>query len=248
MRTFIICRWPVVYFASSTATAHELYTTFWECVDQLDEVGFTIDYIMLDGASTNRSFMNMLMDCPRDRKYMFPNDFYERHYICAIQDIMHVLKKIRNNLESSAIENQCKVGRYRVLNDIPVLWEHWEECLNFNFQNGFAIHLKLSEEHISLTPASKMRNHLAIQVLDKDMLFLMKSYQRTLKEPERLSSSVSLLEKTAELTSIFCDQNRPISSVSDERLKSLESVLRFFSILGKQKYLIHIVTRQRSIL
>ena len=218
-----------MYFGSSTATSHELYTTFWECVDQLDEVGFTVDYVMLDGASTNRAFMKMLMDSPRDRKYMFPNVFYQKHSICAIQDIMHVLKKVRNNLESSCSENRSKAGRYLVLNEVSVLWEHWQECFNFNFQNGFAIHRKLTEEHMALTPASKMRNHLAIQVLDKDMLFLMKSYQSTLQDPERLSSSVAILENTAELTSMFCDHNRPISSLSDERLKSLETILSFFN-------------------
>jgi hypothetical protein len=223
-----------VYFGSSTAVAHELYTTFWECVDRLDEIGFTVDYVMLDGASTNRSFMKMLMDNPRDKKYMFSDVFFAKHSICAIQDIMHVFKKIRNNLESSCLDNQSKAGRYLVLNGVPVLWEHWQECLNFNFQNGFAIHRKLTEEHISLTPASKMRNHLALQVLDKDMLYLMKSYQKTLQDPDRLSSTVALLEKTSELTSIFCDHNRPISTLSDERLRSLETILNFFNTWEEQ--------------
>lgn len=39
-----------------------------------------------------------------------------------------------------------------------------------------------------------MRNKLAVDVLSKDMLFLMKSYQQTLEEPEILASSVALLE------------------------------------------------------
>jgi hypothetical protein len=38
-----------------------------------------------------------------------------------------------------------------------------------------------------------MRNQLAIDVLDKNMLFLMKSYQATLQDPERLSSAISSL-------------------------------------------------------
>jgi hypothetical protein len=54
---------------------------------------------------------------------------------------------------------------------------YWIECFNFNFQNGFGIHKKLTEDHFTLTPASKMRNQLAIDVLDKNMLFLMKSYR-----------------------------------------------------------------------
>lgn len=99
---------------------------------------------------------------------------------CALSK-MHVFKKIRNNIESS----KC------------IVWEHWEECFKFNFQNGFSIHNKLTEEHINLTPSSKMRNELAIQVLNKDMLYLMKAYQATLHNPQNLASSIELLENTS---------------------------------------------------
>jgi hypothetical protein len=201
----------VVYFGSSTAKAHELYTTFWQCVDKVDEHGFTVDYVMLDGASTNRSFMNMLMANPREKNFMFPDVFDYTHSMCFIQDIMHCLKKVRNNLESSRTENSQHGGRYLVLNDHPIIWEHWMECFQFNFQNGFSIHRRLTDEHINLTPASKMRNHLALHVLDKDMLYLMKRYQSTLSDPQSLSSSVSLLEQTSEIVEIFTDKNRPIN-------------------------------------
>jgi hypothetical protein len=123
----------VVYFASSTATAYELFTIFWDCVDKLDEMGFTVDYVMMDGASTNRSFTNMLMSNPREMKFVFHDVFNYRHEICAIQDIMHCLKKIRNNIESSASINVNNTGRYLTINDVPVLWDHWKECFDFNF-------------------------------------------------------------------------------------------------------------------
>lgn len=96
-------RWPVVYFASCNAKAHELYTTFWECVDKLDEFGFTTDYVMLDGASTNRAFLNMLMVNPRESNFVFPDIYFHRHSICAIQDIMHVLKKIETILNQALV-------------------------------------------------------------------------------------------------------------------------------------------------
>jgi hypothetical protein len=226
---FLSHRWPVVYFGSNTATAHELYTTFWDCVDKLDEHGFCVDYLMLDGASTNRSFTSMLMKDPRKAKYVFHDVFDHTHSICAIQDIMHCLKKVRNNIESSTLEHSKDKGRYLIIKDVPVVWDHWRECFNFNFQNGFAIHRKLTDEHINLTPASKMRNHLAIQVLDNDMLYLMKMYQSTLADPERLSSSILLLEKTSQVASIFSDKNRPISTLTDDRLTVLKDVLGFFN-------------------
>ncbi|KAK3091497.1 hypothetical protein FSP39_020263 [Pinctada imbricata] len=53
-------RWPVVYFGANPATAHQLYTTFWKCVEVLGDMNITVDYVMTDGASTNRSFATML--------------------------------------------------------------------------------------------------------------------------------------------------------------------------------------------
>ena len=45
-------------------------------------------------------------------------------------------------------------------------------------QSKTSIHLhdKLTEAHFNLDPAQKMRNHLAKEVLDKQMHYLMASY------------------------------------------------------------------------
>ena len=184
---------------------------------------------MLDGASTNRSFMNIVLDNPREQKFVFQDIYNRDHCICVIQDTMHVLKKVRNNIAASTSENRKQTGKYLILNSKPVLWDHWIECFQFNFQSGFSIHKKLTEEHIELTPASKMRNSLAIHVLNKDMLYLMKTFQSTLEDPQRLASSVQVLENTSVVTDMFCDNNRPLSSLSDERFDSLKDVLLFFN-------------------
>jgi hypothetical protein len=99
---------------------------------------------------------------------------------------MHVLKRVRNNIESSKMENITKRDRYLLLNGCSIVWDHWIECYHFNLQNGFGIHHKLTDEQFTLTPASKMRNQLAIEVLDRNMLYLMKIYQTALQDPERL--------------------------------------------------------------
>ena len=57
-----------------------------------------------------------------------------------------------------------------------VLWSMWVDALQWDSGNAVAIHYKLSKEHIHLTNASKMRNHLAEEVLNKDMLRLMTAY------------------------------------------------------------------------
>ena len=56
-----------------------------------------------------------------------------------------------------------------------ILWDHFVQA--FNFDQGectMSIHNKLTADHFELNPASKMRNHLAEDVLDKNMLYLMK--------------------------------------------------------------------------
>ena len=222
-------RWPVAYFGSNPATTHQLFINFWELVDALDEHDFVVDYVMFDGASTNRSFMNMLLNDNAKALDFTAKDIYNSdHKIFVIQDVKHVIKKIRNNLEASREKNKGVPGRYLILNGKPVVWDHIEEAINFNTQLGFRIHRHLTREHVDLTSANKMRNKLAEQVLDKDMLFLMKSYQTSIDNPERLSSTIAVLENTSVLVEIFRDR-RSISESSDGRIQQLEQVLQFFN-------------------
>lgn len=74
-----------------------------------------------------------------------------------------------------------------------------------------------------VTPVSKMRNHLASDVLSKEMLYLMQCYQNTLDNPAKLASTVELLENTSILVDIFLDK-RPITSLQDNRLNKLKEV------------------------
>lgn len=222
-------RWPVAYYRSNPATAHQLYTTFWKCVDELGERGFTIDYVMLDGTSTNRTFTGMLFDGhPAESYWKFHDVFDVHHQICTILDIMHCMKKLRNNIKSSKGEHKAAPGRYLTLNERPIIWDHWQGCLRFNCQSGFRIHRRLTKEHLELTPASKTRNKLATDVLGKDMLYLMKAYQQTLENPEFLASSIELLEHTSVLIDVFCNRNRPISNLTDPRLAEIRKASQFF--------------------
>ena len=153
-------RWPVAYYASETASAFQIYNSF--C--------FTVDYVNMDGASTNRLFMHMLSEDMWKSNFLVSDIFERDHQICILQDIKHVLKKIRNNLESSRLENKSKPGCCLINYSVPIVRSHWEEAYKFNIQDGFPIHPKLTEEHIVLTPVSKMRNSLATDVLNGEML------------------------------------------------------------------------------
>ena len=122
-------RWLVAYFGSSTATAYQINTLFWEAVDVLGQYGFIVDYCTLDGATTNRAFMKMLLS----REQIASNDFTATdiynpcHKIIIMQDVKHVLKKIRNSIYSSRIANVNKTeisSRYILLDNQPMFSKH----------------------------------------------------------------------------------------------------------------------------
>ncbi|VDI20706.1 Hypothetical predicted protein [Mytilus galloprovincialis] len=228
-------RWPVAYFGSDTACAYQIYNYFWDVVAKLNENGFIVDYVNMDGATTNRLFMNMLSNSGnlREENFIVSDIFQKDHKICLIQDVKHVIKKIRNSLLVSKSENKSKPGRYILMNSTPIVWEHWESAYKYNIQDGFPIHKNLTNDHIEVTPVSKMRNHLAADVLNTDMLYLMKCYQSTLENPESLASTVEILENSSIIVDFFLDK-RPINNLQDPRLQKLKNVLLFFNKWEKE--------------
>lgn len=72
-----------------------------------------------------------------------------------------------------------------------------------------------------------MRNQLAEEVLNKQMLHLMLTYAETLKDSAYLSSTIALLQHTSTLIANFRDP-RPITDLSDVRLKENMAALQWF--------------------
>ena len=83
---------------------------------------------------------------------MNKNIYDSRQTIFIIQDLKHIIKKIRNNFESSLAEHKSSPARDLICKGTCNLWEHWERL-----QRGLRIHYKLTKEHIELTGANKMR-------------------------------------------------------------------------------------------
>lgn len=76
-----------------------------------------------------------------------------------------------------------------------ILWSQLVEAYNFD-QSSTSIHIheKLTEQHFHLDPADKMRNHLAEDVLDKRMLYLMQVNQNefNVRPPSANASQLQL--------------------------------------------------------
>lgn len=221
-------RWPVAYFGTNTATAYQLYHVFWKAVDLLGDKGFTVEYCNLDGASTNRAFTNMhFSGDQRDCMYTVKDPFDPDHKIVFIQDIKHVFKKIRNSLYASKLQNRETNKRHLVIQGESVVWDAWEAAEELNRNYILRIHKNLTRDHVTLSTSLKMRNNLAMQVLDTDMLNLMKEYSASVKNS--LKNTVELLSHTSKLVEIFSDKNRPIVSKADVRLAEINKCLDFFN-------------------
>jgi len=91
-------------------------------------------------------------------------------------DIKHVIKRIRNNISKSD-EKECNTKELKMNNYI--FWSHLINAYTCKWDNdnAFQLHHKLKDEHFYLNSQLKMRNKLAGDVLDENMLILMKSFQ-----------------------------------------------------------------------
>ena len=52
----------------------------------------------------------------------------------------------------------------------PILWSMWENLYRWSCHEAISIAHQLTNDHIHLTTSLKMRNHLAEQVLNSDIL------------------------------------------------------------------------------
>ena len=73
-----------------------------------------------------------------------------------------------------------------------------------------------------------MRNHLARQVLDHEMLHLMEEYQKSMSNgTEELGGTIDFIKNTSILMNVFSD-SRPITTITDAKLDELSAVHTWF--------------------
>lgn len=57
-----------------------------------------------------------------------------------------------------------------------ITWQQWIDAYQWDQKNSLPFHHRLTVKHFELGYATRMRNHLAQQVLNKDMLNLVKVF------------------------------------------------------------------------
>ncbi|KAH3797501.1 hypothetical protein DPMN_151082 [Dreissena polymorpha] len=72
-----------------------------------------------------------------------------------------------------------------------------------------------------------MRNHLAEEVLNRDMLNLFNEYRKSLTDGRELDGAIQFIGLTSSMIEIFKD-TRPIVSIEDYRLKDLKDIYEWF--------------------
>lgn len=61
----------------------------------------------------------------------------------------------------------------------PIQWQMFQDSYTWEKKNALHIHNRLTNEHLYPSQQSKMRNHIAEEVLDEEMLHPFLEYQST---------------------------------------------------------------------
>ena len=124
-------RFPLAHFPTTQASASEIYLIFFKAVKMLGLFGFSVRYLSLDGAQTNRDLMKMLLRENVSKTMTFNNVFDDKlSQICVIMDYSHAMKKIRNNISKSGTSLSHK--RHLQLDSNSILWEHWYKAYQWD--------------------------------------------------------------------------------------------------------------------
>jgi hypothetical protein len=227
-------RFPFAHFITDGIQAPELHTLFWQAVDKLQTFGFNAVYVSMDGAQSNRTFMKYNLG-QNSKTFISPSPCSLGHMI-FIMDVSHVIKKIRNNTIKSGIQK----GATRLLtlpSQYTIQWQMFTDCFLWDKQNAFQLHKKLTNEHLFPSTQSKMRNKLAEDILDSEMLHMMQVYQIHLGEKGSvLTGAIEFLQNTSKLIDIF-HSRKPVKSMADERLIELQTINDWFLKWESSPYL-----------
>ena len=145
-----------------------------------------------------------------------------------MMDISHVIKKIRNNVLKSGV-TKSSTRNLTLPNKNIIQWEMWVNAYKWDQQDALQLHRKLTNEHIFLSQQGKMRNHLAEEVLNHEMLNLMLEYKASLaNQGDILNGAIEFLRNTSQMINFF-HSPKPIHAKDDERLGKLAEINIWFS-------------------
>ena len=178
----------------------------------------------MDGAQCNRTFMHINIGTSTTYTTQCPCNFANMIFM---MDSKHVIKKIRNNIIKSGT-SKSSTRLLTLETSHTIQWQMFIDCYKWDTTNALQLHRTLTNEHLYPSNQQKMRNHLAEDVLDSEMLNLMMQYQKYLGEKGCvLNGVIELLNMTSKMINIFKDM-RPVKNSDDPRLEELSLVAQWF--------------------
>ena len=181
--------------------------------------GLIILLSICDGASENRAFISM--NGTNQFKRQAFNRF-SRRPIYFFSDPPHLVKKLRNNFYNSGFkDNSPQITRTLKLNKQYVLCDHIYSVYQREKRRRLYA-TPLRKAHVELDNLSKMRVKLAVNNLQQKVADEMKAHENNVTE-----STQQYIAMCHNVWQVF-DDRRPISSVRDPRIDTLDTVLSFF--------------------
>lgn len=240
-------RFPIVHYTIVGVKASEHYVIIWNVISGLQSWGFKVDFVMQDGGQQNREFTRLhFKDEHKVHKFQTESFVSPAEKVGFCQDFSHNMKKLRNATCILSSGNQPFHTRLLTKNGQYIVWDPWLHAANWDEKtNSRLIHHKLTSSHLRPDSSEKMRNHLAEDVLDENMLNLMKQYQMSLINGTELDSTIEFLENASKMVKFFRDA-RPVVSMSDVRVNEIKSVLHWFQGWMAEIPVSNVSTKQRG--
>eukprot|EP00794_Sanderia_malayensis_P013195 gene13195-14544_t len=175
-------KFTLANFATKGATSIQLFPLFWKAVGICElKCNLKVVGVTSDGASPNRKMYRMHSYLTRDEDcnnvkvtYRTENIFAtDKRYIYFFADPPHLMKTARNCLASSG---EGSSGRLMWNGDHFLVWSHISQLVKEDLECGLHLLPKLTNEHIKLTPFSKMNVKLAVQVLSSSVAEVLKAF------------------------------------------------------------------------
>ena len=170
-------KFEVGYFGTKDVTAHQIMLTFWRAISILEDTcNLLVIAVVSDGASSNRAFYKMhnMMDGNDNQVvYRTINLYAPERFIWFFADAPHLMKTTRNCIQHSGYNGKTRL----MWNDgKDILWSHIYKLAFDETMFGLKLIPKIREEHVRLTPYSRMNVRLAVQVLSESVSNILNDY------------------------------------------------------------------------
>ncbi|GFO06525.1 transposable element p transposase [Plakobranchus ocellatus] len=180
---------PVGYVLSSgPIDSIVLKQLLFDCLDKLHEIGLNVKCVIADQGSNNQKLFSKLLHIDKDRPYFMYNS---RKYF-VLYDPPHLIKNIRNNLQSSGF----------TVDGNNILWQNIVDFYELDIQSNLRLAPKLTKNHIYLPPFSKLRVKYATQVLYHSVAAGL-SFVGTLKNDPNLIATANFIDRFDKLFNVF---------------------------------------------